>query len=58
MVTTFFSLVTNEDWLNFPLVQPSLVKTMVMLITGTTGCKVKNNYNYNDRQMNVDLLIF
>ena len=42
MVTTFLSLVTNEDWLNFPLVQPSLVKTMVMLITGTTGCKVKN----------------
>ena len=36
MVTTSLSLVSNEDMSYFPSVQPSLVMTMVMLISTFT----------------------
>ena len=43
MVTTFSSLVSNEDMSYFPSVQLSLVMTMVMLIsTFTTTVHVNN----------------
>ena len=43
MVTTSLSLVSNEDMSYFPSVQPSLVMTMVMLISTFTMTVTNEN---------------